>query len=184
MRLTVGQFIDSFYPAVDGVIMAVRNYAYWLNKAYGTCYVAAPEYPKYDDSEPFEVLRYASIPITSRPPYRFGLPVLDAKFHKQIRHIDFDIVHAHSPFTAGLSAYNVARRQDVPLVATFHSKYYDDLKQSLKSDKVAKLVGIQYVVNYLRRADSVWTGTSAFNISRGIHHNPKQKSVLGNRKNY
>ena len=36
----VGQYIDSYLPTIDGVIMTVRNYARWLNQDHFPCYVA------------------------------------------------------------------------------------------------------------------------------------------------
>ena len=35
MRLTIGQFNESFPPIIDGVANVVKNYAYWMNKKYG-----------------------------------------------------------------------------------------------------------------------------------------------------
>ncbi|NLY17433.1 MAG: glycosyltransferase family 4 protein [Clostridiaceae bacterium] len=155
-KLIMGQFNDSFTPVMDGVTNVVKNYAYWLDKKYGECYVATPAYPGYVDREEFPVLRYYSIPLKKREPYRFGLELLDINFRSTIKKIPFDIVHAHCPFTSGAVAQQISRKENIPIVATFHSKFYDDFKQVLKIDAFAKIC-TRLVIDYFNRVDQVWT---------------------------
>lgn len=155
-KLIVGQFNDSFIPVMDGVTNVVKNYAYWLDKKYGECYVATPAYPGYVDREEFPVLRYYSIPLKKREPYRIGLELLDLNFRSTIKSIPFDIVHAHCPFTSGVIALQIARKNNIPIIATFHSKFYDDFKQVLKIDAFAKFC-TRIVMDFFDRVDQVWT---------------------------
>ncbi|HAA24565.1 MAG TPA: glycosyl transferase [Ruminiclostridium sp.] len=155
-KLITGQFNDSFTPVMDGVTNVVKNYAYWLDKKYGESYVATPAYPGYIDREEFPVLRYYSIPLKMREPYRIGLELLDINFRTTIKNISFDIVHAHCPFTSGAIALQIARKKNIPIVATFHSKFYDDFKQVLKIDAFAKLC-TRMVIDFFNRTDQVWT---------------------------
>lgn len=155
-KLISGQFNDSFTPVMDGVTNVVKNYAYWLDKKYGESYVATPAYPGYIDREEFPVLRYYSIPLKKREPYRIGLELLDFNFRSTIKNIPFDIVHAHCPFTSGVVAQQIARKQNIPIVATFHSKFYDDFKQVLKIDAFAKIC-TRLVIDFFNRVDQVWT---------------------------
>lgn len=57
-KITIGLFVDSFFPMTDGVIMVVDNYARRLVK-YANVIVFAPKYrKKYDDSKlPYQVIR-------------------------------------------------------------------------------------------------------------------------------
>lgn len=159
-ELITGQFNDSFTPVMDGVTNVVKNYAYWLDKKYGECYVATPAYPGYVDREEFPVLRYYSIPLKKREPYRIGLELLDINFRSTIKSIPFDIVHAHCPFTSGAVALQIARKNNIPIIATFHSKFYDDFKQVLKIDAFAKFC-TRIVMDFFDKVDQVWT------VSRG-----------------
>lgn len=156
MQNVIGQFNDSFAPITDGVCNVVRNYAYWLQKKYGECYVIAPNFPGYDDNEEFDVLRYRSLPMPLRHPYRAGMAFSDLAFLKKLKGVEFDIIHAHSPFSSGRLGLRLARRLNIPIVATFHSKYYDDFKNALKSEAAAKLL-LKYVIDFYRRVDCVWT---------------------------
>ncbi|MDI9482343.1 MAG: glycosyltransferase, partial [Bacillota bacterium] len=85
-----------------------------------------------------------------------GLELLDINFRTTIKNISFDIVHAHCPFTSGAIAQQIARKKNIPIVATFHSKFYDDFKQVLKIDAFAKLC-TRIVIDFFNRMDQVWT---------------------------
>lgn len=160
MGLITGQFNEAFTPIMDGVTNVVRNYAYWLNRKYGISYVITPHFPNYADKEEFEVLRYHSISVPTRPPYRTGVPGLDIQFMRRIRNIPFDIVHAHSPFSAGRIAMSIAHKRGIPVIASFHSKYYDDLLESLKFEGAAR-IGVSVIVDFYNSADFVWTVNNA-----------------------
>ncbi|NLC44817.1 MAG: glycosyltransferase family 4 protein [Clostridiales bacterium] len=156
MSLTLGQFNDSFPPIMDGVANVVRNYAYWLEKKYGRCYVITPYVPNYKDSEDFDVLRYASLPVPGRYPYRAGIPYPSNEVKNKLINIPFDLVHAHSPFSAGQIALRVAKQRKIPLIASFHTKFYDDFLVAVKSKTLAHAM-TDYVVKFYQKADIVWT---------------------------
>ena len=156
MKLVTGQFNDAFLPIMDGVTNVVKNYAEWMMHEHGASYVITPDFPDYSDQEPYPVIRYPSIPIPFRKPYRQGLPSLDALFMKRIREVPFDLVHTHTPFSAGHLALYVARKREIPLVASFHSKYYDDLYAALKVEAAARY-GVRRIVEFYESVDYVWT---------------------------
>ncbi|MGI6151087.1 MAG: glycosyltransferase [Christensenellales bacterium] len=154
--ITIGLYTDSYIPVVDGVATCVRNYARWLNAKHCAAYVAAPEVPNYEDDDPFPVIRFFSIPIKPHPPHRFGIPALDTAFRPmEIEHKPC-LVHTHSPFSAGGAALRLAKKLDIPLVASFHSKLYDDFLQATGSEFIAARV-VDYVVSFYNKADYVWT---------------------------
>jgi len=149
-----GLFNDGYLPIMDGVTMTVKNYALWLNKILGPAYVITPFMPNHEDKEPFPVIRFLSMPTFVRPPYRIGLPDLDIRLQYILKNRDFDIVHAHSPFSAGLLATKVAREKQVPVVATFHSKYRNDLERvigikPIVDDQVKRIVDFYYGVDHV-----------------------------------
>ena len=97
--MVTGQFNDSFEPVMDGVANVTKNYAFWLSKKYGPSYVITPSFPKHTDKNEFEVLRYHSIGIPNYPPYRLGMPKIDMSLRYKLNRIQFDIMHAHCPFS-------------------------------------------------------------------------------------
>ncbi|HBQ64285.1 MAG TPA: glycosyl transferase [Clostridiales bacterium] len=155
MGFVMGQFNECYLPQVDGVVMVVQNYARLLNASYGLCCVVTAHYPGYEDRDPFDVIRYSSVPVPGTP-YRTGLPSLDPRCVKRLRSCSFNILHSHSPFFSGLSALHIAKRRRIPIVTTFHSKYYDDFKAALHSQRMAEM-GVDAIIQYYNRVDSVWT---------------------------
>jgi glycosyltransferase involved in cell wall biosynthesis len=155
MKYTIGQFNECYPPIMDGVSLTVRNYAFWLNRTMGKTYVVTPAYPRYTDEEKFPVLRYASAPVPGRAPYRMGFPWLDIGLHDKLRNIPFDLLHCHSPFSAGWYALRMARRRDIPVVATFHSKYREDFTRAVGNPALVKMM-LRNVVEFYSAVDEVW----------------------------
>ncbi|MDD5018029.1 MAG: glycosyltransferase [Eubacteriales bacterium] len=160
MKITAGQFNESFPPIVDGVANVVQNYAYWMNKKYGSCCVVTPKHPDAVDDFDFNVHRYSSMKVPTRNEYRFGLPQMDTLFWKGLKKIPFDIVHAHCPFSSGLAARSIAKKRGIPFVATFHSKFREDFKAALKSDKIVESV-LAGIASFYESADEVWVVNEA-----------------------
>ncbi len=140
---------------MDGVAICVENYARWMQEKVGGVSVITPRNPGVDYSDrAYEVLDYMSVPVPFRPPYVTGISEIDPLFLKQLLKRKFRIVHAHSPFVAGITAAHVARVQKIPLVATFHSKYRDDFSRVMPGPMVD--VVIKEIVRFYKKADAVW----------------------------
>ncbi len=153
--IRIGQFSDSFLPIMDGVAFTVRNYAQWLTRIQDKTYVITPSFPGYTDKEDFPVLRYFSTPLLVRKPYRMGIPDFDQHISQVLRGIPLDLVHAHSPFSAGFLAMKTARRLNIPVVATFHSKYRDDFGRFMHLKSMLKQIA-RWIVTFYESADEVW----------------------------
>ena len=155
--MRIGQFSDSFYPIVDGVGRVVYNYATTMCHAGHECYVIAPMTDiGYLGQFPFELLEFVSVNVPTQNQYQTGIPVLDVHYMQRIRKIPLDIIHAHSPFIAGQEAVRIAKRNNIPLVGTFHSRYYDDFYQLTKAEMLAD-IGVRMVVSFYEHCDEVWT---------------------------
>ena len=156
MKLTIGQFNESFPPIIDGVAKVVQNYAHWMNKKHGSCCVITPKHPDADDSVfDFPVHRFSSFKVPTRNEYRFGFPQMSTSFWMQLKKIPFDIVHAHCPFGSGSAARSIARRLNIPFVTTFHSKFKDDFMVAFKSEKLVEGI-ISMIVTFFESSDEVW----------------------------
>ena len=62
----IGIFNDCFPPIMDGVSVAVMNYAHWLHRKTGNVCVVTTKSPHCQDSQPYPVYRYSSLPIPMR----------------------------------------------------------------------------------------------------------------------
>ncbi len=152
----IGLFNECFPPVMDGVSLTVSNLARCFYQQGRDVAVVTPEMPGLDESQlPYSVFQYRSFPVPGRHPYRYGFPSLDFKFQKQVAAQNFEILHAHCPFSSGDFALKTARRMGIPLVATFHSKYRDDFERVIPNKALVDyLVG--KVVKFYESADEVW----------------------------
>ena len=154
----IGIFNDNFPPVLDGVGITAQNYAHWLQEAGHDVSVITPYAPNMQEvmaSASYPIHRYISIPIPFRPPYRYGLPDIDVSFRRKWSKMRFDLVHAHCPFTTGRLARQVAKRQHIPFVATFHSKYRQDFEHNVRSKLIVDLM-VKHVIRFFEQADEVW----------------------------
>ncbi|HSV88140.1 MAG TPA: glycosyltransferase [Bacteroidales bacterium] len=151
----IGLFNEGYLPILDGVTMTVKNYAHWLNRKVAPVYVATPKVPDYVDREEFPVYRYLSAPVPFRNPYRFGLPFLDIQIYDTLLKQDISVVHAHSPFSAGTLALKIARQQNVPIIATFHSKFRDNIEAHVPNKLIVDGV-VKFIMEFFESVDEVW----------------------------
>lgn len=153
-KLKIGLFNECFPPIQDGVSQVVENYAKLLSEAGHDITVATAKIPFFDYTTTYHVKNIVSVPLLPRLPYRVGLPIWMVPLQPIMR-FKADIMHFHSPFTSGKIALKLGREQSVPVVATFHSKYRDDFKRSVKSDKIADYMANR-IMKVFEAADEVW----------------------------
>ncbi len=180
--MIVGEYCDVYPPELDGVGMVVKSYAEELSAMGDDCYYIAPDSPKHTGEPAFKTLLFKGIKVPKEP-YHLGFPLLDIDYRMTKRKIPFDIIHAHSPFAAGVEALRVARKMDIPIVGTFHSKYYDDLYSKTHSRIIAK-TGSRIVANFYDKCDEVWTVNHAtaevlhsYGYDKEIHVMPNGTNV-------
>lgn len=151
----IGIFNDSYPPIIDGVTLTVLNYVDWLKKRGHRPCVVTPSNPVKIEAE-YPVIRYFSLPIRSRYPYRYGYPKLDPFIWKALRKTPFNIIHSHSPFAAGRLGVYAKKKQGIPLIGTFHSKYKSDLKHSFKLLPFCVPIIMKRILNFYNACDEVW----------------------------
>jgi glycosyltransferase involved in cell wall biosynthesis len=160
MQITTAQFNDSYFPIMDGVGMTAHNYAYWLNKKYGRSLLVAPKVKGYKDHVDYPVIRFKSALLPGMNPYRIGLPHIDIKFKKKLKRLRVDLIHAHCPFVSGQLATKLSSRLNIPLVATFHTKYREDFKKVINNDMFVDFL-VKMTLDFYHMADLVWVPNEA-----------------------
>lgn len=154
--MNIGQLSDTFLPVVDGVGRVVLAYAQTLCSMGHHVTVSCPMHNTgYRGKLPFEIVDYLAMRVPTAPQYRTGPATLDNHYRQRIDMIDLDIVHTHSPFSAGTEALRLSKERHIPLVASFHSKYYDDFYKATKSKSLSKIL-LNNVVRFYNRCDEVW----------------------------
>ena len=152
-RLKIGIFLDNYYPTVDGVVLVVDNLARCLSQ-YNDVTVVVP----YTDSmpedidKPYKIIRVRSvhIPFTD---YRLGKRKtnLSRKF-KMLVNENFDIIHIHSPFTIGKLGLRVAKKLNIPCIATMHTRFDFEIRRIIDNDLLVNEV-IKQIIRVYNKCD-------------------------------
>ena len=153
-RLKIALFLDSYYPAIDGVVIACDNLAKSLSK-YNDVTVIVPYTNTYKDDidKPYKIIRIKSyhIPLTE---YRLGK--ISTKFSKEYKLLlkeNFDIIHIHSPFTIGSLGIKLAKKLNIPCIATIHTKFDSEIKRIINNKKIINII-MKKIMNTFSKCDN------------------------------
>jgi glycosyltransferase involved in cell wall biosynthesis len=115
MDYRVAAFTDTYLPTVNGVTYTLQSWRDCWNADGGAMDVV---YPGDSDYVP----EAGEHPVRSVPfPFYEGFRVAAPRLPDAVRSADLDVVHAHTPFSLGLSGLRLSWRRGVPLVASYHT---------------------------------------------------------------
>lgn len=156
VNMKIGQFGESFIPVFDGVGRVMKAYADTLASRGNEVYVVAPMYDTgFRGGLPYEIVDFSSVQLSKKMPWRIGLDMLDPHFIERMKQIDLDICHVHGPAFAGNIGVHLAHKRNIPVVGSFHTKFYDDILEVTKMKPVAK-IGAKMVAEFYEKCDEVW----------------------------
>ena len=158
-RLKIGIFMDSFYPAIDGVVLVIDNLAKELSKFNDvTVVVPYTNTMKTDKKREYDVVRIRSIKVPSTE-YRVGeFKLSSSKVYKKLLDKKFDIIHIHSPFTVGYLGLRIAKELNIPCVATMHTRFDYEIRKLLNNQ-----LFVDYVINNIAHIYNKCDATIAIN---------------------
>ncbi len=133
--------MDNFYPTVDGVVSVIDNLAKMLSK-FNDVTVVVPYTSSFDEdyTRPYNVIRIKSLPI---PFSEYRVAKIRPRFTKDYRKLikeKFDIIHIHSPFTIGYLGLKVAKKLNIPCIATMHTRFDFEIRKLVNNDLVVNKV--------------------------------------------
>ncbi len=153
-RLKIALCIDTYFPMIDGVVMVVDNYAKRLAE-FADVTVFCPTIDKnYKDAFNYKVVRCKSLKI---PFFDYSLPCpnLDKAFLKYLEEQDFDIVHIHSPFAIGKLGLSYAKKHNIPIVATMHSQFKQDIQKIFRIKAITPVL-LGRLMKIFNACDECW----------------------------
>lgn len=137
-RLKIGLFIDTFYPAIDGVVIAVDNLALELSK-YNDVVVVAPNSGEYDDIKPYKIYRINGLKVPSSEYIFINKKTQFSKHYKKLLKERFDVIHIHSPFNIGKLGIKIAKDLNIPCICTVHTRFNFEVERIAKSKKISNI---------------------------------------------
>ena len=152
-------FIDNFYPNIDGVVKVVNNYGKILSKD-NDCTVIVPDYRDgYKGQHEYRLLRKCCH-LFKFHDFIFPLPKRCKETDEFLKNNKIDVYHAHSPFFLGHYALKQAKKNHVPVVATFHSQFKRDFLEQTHSRLITFFL-MRYVMKFFNKCDEVWAVSNA-----------------------
>ncbi|MBI3957888.1 MAG: glycosyltransferase [Chloroflexi bacterium] len=116
--MRIALFSDIYKPAVNGVVNHVALLKRYFERWGEQVWLFVPGQPDEADDE-VNVIRLPGIPIADTGYY------LSVALDQRARNIlkQADVIHVHHPFLSGSFGLNAARKYDLPLVFTNHTRY-------------------------------------------------------------
>ena len=148
-RLKIGLFLDSFFPNIDGVVNVVDNLAKELSK-YNDVVVVVPytESVSEDKDRPYKVVRINSllVPFTD---YRVSLMQTRInESYKILLEEKFDIIHIHSPLAIGSLGLKVAKKLNIPCIATMHTRFDFEIRKRVNNQFIIDNIISRFIKVY------------------------------------
>ena len=151
--MKIGIFTESYKPYTSGVVTSISTFKDELTRLGHDIYIFAPSYPNYDEEED-NVFRYFSIPAPTNPGYTLALPVHPGML-SLMKKLQLDIIHVHSPFTLGRVGLHYARKFDLPLLFTYHTRYDQYVHYVPMAKDLVKDVTIKYSRHFCNECDHI-----------------------------
>jgi glycosyltransferase involved in cell wall biosynthesis len=150
--LKIGIFTESYKPYTSGVVTSISTFKDELTRLGHDIYIFAPSYPNCDEED--NVFRYFSIPAPTNPGYTLALPVHPGML-ALMKKLQLDIIHVHSPFTLGRVGLHYARKFDLPLLFTYHTRYDQYVHYVPMAKDLIKDVTIKYSRYFCNECDHI-----------------------------
>jgi glycosyltransferase involved in cell wall biosynthesis len=148
-RPDVAVFTDTYLPTVNGVTYTIETWRKRWVARDGRMDVVFPRSPERDAGAGEYPVRAYPFPFYDG--FRFGLPSVPDDV------TGADLVHAHTPFAVGVGGLRLARKADLPLVASYHTPTaeYADYLPAGPLASVVERAAVVYERWYLDKADAV-----------------------------
>jgi glycosyltransferase involved in cell wall biosynthesis len=119
-------FTDTYPPQVNGVAKTLKRLVHHLEKRNIPHLVFAPD-SHQEELYADNIHRFVSMSFFLYPECRIALPNL-LKIKKQLQQFKPDLLHIATPFNLGLSGLTYGKKQQIPMVASYHTHFDHYLK--------------------------------------------------------
>jgi 1,2-diacylglycerol 3-alpha-glucosyltransferase len=148
MRIVV--FSNAYKPTVSGVVTSISLFRQGLIEAGHEVHIVAPERDGFEDAEPY-VFRLPAFDLPGQLDVSLAVPVR-APIAITVRGIKPGLIHSQHPVLMGDLAAAFAHDLGLPLVFTFHSRYYEYVQQYVPLGReFAGMVIEEVVARYLQK---------------------------------
>lgn len=117
----IAMFTNNYLPFIGGVPISIERLRRGLVQLGHRVLIVAPCYHENIDGE-VDTIRVASLlPLGRKREFRLA-NIFSLKLYRRVITFRPDLVHAHHPFWLGGAGIFLARRLDIPVVYTYHTR--------------------------------------------------------------
>lgn len=138
---------DVYFPRVNGVSTSIQAFRQALYAAGHRVTLIAPAYAAVTDDET-DIIRISSRNVIVDPEDRMMRIRHIHRLTEELRAGNYDIIHIHTPFVAHYAGLKLARKLNLPVVATYHTFFEE------------------YLYNYIKWLPKEWLRYTARRFSR------------------
>lgn len=138
---------DVYFPRVNGVSTSIQAFRQALQAAGHLVTLIAPDYGQTVADEA-GIVRISSRKVVVDPEDRMMRIRHIHRLTETLRAEDYDIIHIHTPFVAHYAGLKLARKLQLPVVATYHTFFEE------------------YLYNYIKWLPKEWLRYAARRFSR------------------
>lgn len=151
--MKIGIFTDSYKPYTSGVVTSISTFKDELTKLGHEIHIFAPKYPNYDEVEE-NVYRFYSVPSPTNTDYSLPIPILPG-LNSLLKKLKLDVIHVQSPFLTGQAGLHYAKKYNIPLLFTYHTRYDQYVHYVPVAQDLAKDLTIKYSSKFCNNCDHV-----------------------------
>ncbi|MGM0591051.1 MAG: glycosyltransferase [Halobacteriota archaeon] len=153
---SVVAFTDTYLPTINGVTYTIQTWRdRWVARG-GRMDIVYPQSDGYAPATGEYPVK--SLPFPFYDGFRLGIPRIPDVV------VDAEVIHAHTPFAMGMSAYRLARRIERPLIASYHtptSEYASYLTSRRSVERRIERISESYERWFFGRADAILVPSEA-----------------------
>lgn len=120
-KMKIAFFVNTYLPNTFGSSVSVEYFRKGLEEIGHEVYIFTPKFHGFDLKND-KAFFYSSVMYGYKIKYPLAIP-FSPKIEKKITELDFDIIHTHQPFTIGNQALKNARKNNIPVIFTYHCRY-------------------------------------------------------------
>lgn len=165
-------FTDAYFPRINGVSISVKSYADELAALGHKVLIICCDYrdeevndsisiPKSfletTDNPNINLYRVSSLPVMLSKEDKLARLSQWNKIKNQLNPFKPDIIHINSEFSLGFLGLVYGYFKFLPIVFTFHTLWEEYASNYMKyvPDSIARRLGREIVIHYLKRADEI-----------------------------
>jgi glycosyltransferase involved in cell wall biosynthesis len=115
-------FSDTFHPQINGVARTLKRFTSYLETNGIEYKVIMPSFEEHQETECKHYYAMKSLPLFLYPECRLAIPQFKA-LNEELNKFRPDLLHIATPFNIGLFGMRYGKRENIPMVASYHTHF-------------------------------------------------------------